>query len=93
MFREYRILEALHPLDIPVARPIGYCDDRAICDRHFYVMNKVSGEALYSGSRAAAILDVDARARLGHAFMEVLAAIHSVDPAGAALGDQRGAGA
>ena len=60
MFREYRIIEALHPVGIPVAEPVGYCDDRAVCDRHFYVMGKVGGSALYNGTDTAQHLDVAA---------------------------------
>lgn len=87
MFREFRIIDALHPIGIPVAEPIGYCDDRAVCERHFYVMGKVGGKALYTGTETAAYLDLDARARLGRSFMSVLARIHSVDPAEVGLGD------
>jgi len=87
MFREYRIIEALHPVGIPVAEPIGYCDDRTVCDKHFYVMGKVGGQALYTGTDAAEWLDLDARARVGRSFMETLAAIHSIEPADVGLGD------
>lgn len=87
MSREYRIIEALHPVGIPVAEPIGFCDDRAVCERHFYVMGKVGGEALYSGVETAERLDLDARGRLGESFVSVLASIHSVDPAAVGLGE------
>ena len=87
MFREFRIIEALHPAGIPVAEPIGYCDDRAVCDRHFYVMGKVGGQALYTGTESAERLDVAARGRVGASFMETLAAIHSIDPEDVGLGD------
>ncbi len=87
MFREYRIIEALHPVGIPVARPVGYCDDRAVCARHFYVMSKVDGQALYTGTQTAARLDEAARARVGPSFVGVLAAIHAVDPADVGLAD------
>ena len=87
MLREFRIIEALHPLGIPVAEPIGYCDDRDVCERHFYVMGKVGGEALYTGELTAARLGVDARSRVGESFIAVLAAIHAVDPESVGLGD------
>jgi aminoglycoside phosphotransferase (APT) family kinase protein len=87
MFREFRIIEALHPVGIPVAEPVGYCDDRDVCDRHFYVMGKVGGSALYTGTETAAYLDLAARGRVGKSFMSVLARIHSVDPAAVGLGD------
>ena len=87
MFREFRIIEALHPVGIPVARPVGYCDDPEACDRHFYVMSKVEGQALYTGAITAPRLDEEARARVGPSFIGVLAAIHSVDPGAVGLAD------
>jgi aminoglycoside phosphotransferase (APT) family kinase protein len=87
MLREYRIISALHPVGIPVAEPIAYCDDRAICERHFYVMGKVGGQALYTGTETAPRLDTAARRRVGESFIGVLAAIHSVDPMEVGLGD------
>ncbi len=87
MLREYRIIEALHPVGIPVARPVAYCDDRAVCERHFYVMTKVGGQALYTGTETGARLDLAARARVGPSFVGVLAAIHSIDPADVGLAD------
>jgi aminoglycoside phosphotransferase (APT) family kinase protein len=87
MLREYRIISALHPVGIPVAEPIAYCDDRDVCDRHFYVMGKVDGEALYTGTGTAPRLDLAARAHVGESFMGVLAAIHSVEPVAVGLDD------
>jgi aminoglycoside phosphotransferase (APT) family kinase protein len=87
MEREYRIIAALHPVGIPVAEPIAYCDDRDVCERHFYVMGKVGGQALYTAEQTAARLDREARGRVGPSFTRVLAAIHSVDPVEVGLGD------
>jgi len=87
MSREYRIIDALHPVGVPVAEPIGFCDDRSVCDRHFYVMGKVGGEALYTAEQTAPRLDVAARARVGESFMSVLAHLHSIDPAAVGLDD------
>jgi aminoglycoside phosphotransferase (APT) family kinase protein len=87
MFREFRIIEALHPAGIPVAEPIGYCDDRAVCDRHFYVMGMVGGEALYTAEQTAPRLDPAARAAAGESFVSVLAHLHSLDPAVVGLDD------
>ena len=80
MHREFRIIEALHPAGIPTPRPVAYCDDRGVCERHFYVMSKVDGEALYTASQTAPRLDVAARRRVGESFIEVLSALHSIDP-------------
>jgi aminoglycoside phosphotransferase (APT) family kinase protein len=38
MAREYRVLAALADTDVPVARPIALCEDAAVNDMPFYVM-------------------------------------------------------
>ena len=80
MWREFRIIDALHPVGVPVAEPIGYCDDRDVCDKHFYVMGKVSGDALYTAEQTAPRLNEESRARVGESFVDVLAHLHSIDP-------------
>lgn len=80
MWREYRVIDALWPTDVPVPEPIAFCDDRAICDTHFYVMGKAEGEALFSGEAVAGWIPEAARRHAGESFVDVLAALHSVDP-------------
>jgi aminoglycoside phosphotransferase (APT) family kinase protein len=87
MKREFDIISALHPNGVPVAEPVGYCDDRAVCDRHFFVMSAVAGEALYTAAQTAPRLDIAARRRVGASFMTVLAHLHSLDPVEIGLGD------
>lgn len=43
MAREYGILAALHPLGVPVPRPLVRCDDAAVIGAPFYLMEHVSG--------------------------------------------------
>jgi len=87
MWREYRIIDGLWPTAVPVAEPIAFCDDRGVCETHFYVMGKVEGEALYSGDVVAGWLDEPARRRAGEEFVDVLAALHSIDPADVGLAE------
>lgn len=87
MWREFRIIDALHPVGVPVAEPIGYCDDAAVCDKHFYVMGKVGGDALYTAAQTAPRLDEEARGRVGTSFVGVLAHLHSIDPVEVGLGE------
>ncbi len=87
MWREYRIIDGLWPTPVPVAEPIAFCDDRAVAETHFYVMGKVDGAALYSGTEVAAWLAESARRRAGEAFIDVLAELHSIDPADVGLAD------
>jgi aminoglycoside phosphotransferase (APT) family kinase protein len=87
MWREYRIIDALWPTPVPVAEPIAFRDDRDLAETHFYVMGKVEGQALYTGEVVSAWLDEKARRRAGESFIDVLAALHSVDPDAVGLGD------
>jgi aminoglycoside phosphotransferase (APT) family kinase protein len=87
MWREYRIIEALWPTAVPVARPITYCDDPAVSETHFYVMGKSEGQALYDQPTASAWLRGDARLKAGESLAGVLAALHSLEPGATGLGD------
>jgi aminoglycoside phosphotransferase (APT) family kinase protein len=87
MWREYRIIEALWPTDVPVPQPVAYCDDRAVAETHFYVMGRSSGKALHSATSVAGWLDVSARRRAADEFVEVLAALHCIEPDAVGLGD------
>ena len=87
MWREYRIIEALWPTDVPVPKPIAYCDDREVAGVHFYVMEKCKGQALFDQSATASWLDMAARPQAGKAMAEALAALHDVDPSAVGLAD------
>jgi aminoglycoside phosphotransferase (APT) family kinase protein len=87
MWREYRIITGLWPTTVPVAEPIAYCDDRAVAEAHFYVMRKAEGRALYTGAAVRGWLDEPARRHAGETFIDVLAALHSIDPEQVGLGD------
>jgi aminoglycoside phosphotransferase (APT) family kinase protein len=87
MWREYRIIEGLSGTAVPVAVPIAYCDDRAVAETHFYVMGRVAGESLQAGHEVARFLDEPARRRAGESFIDVLAALHSIEPDDVGLGD------
>jgi aminoglycoside phosphotransferase (APT) family kinase protein len=87
MWREYRIIKGLWPTAVPVPEPIAYCDDRSVAETHFYVMRKAEGRALYSGATVREWLDEPARHHAGEHFIDVLAALHSIDPERVGLGD------
>jgi len=87
MQREYRIIRGLWPTAVPVPQPIRYVDDRAVAETHFYVMGKSEGRPMFSGAAVDAWLDRAGRARAGEAFIEVLAALHTIDPADVGLAD------
>jgi len=43
MYREYRLLSALHPHYNKAPRPILYCDDPEVLGAPFYLMERVDG--------------------------------------------------
>jgi aminoglycoside phosphotransferase (APT) family kinase protein len=87
MWREYRIIDGLWPTPVPVAEPVAYCDDRAVAATHFYVMGKVEGQALYNAAEVTDWLDEPSRRTAGRRFVEVLAALHAIEPEAVGLGD------
>lgn len=86
MAREFKVLTALAPTDVPVPRTLAFCDDDAVNDAPFYVMEKVDGQILRSPSEFAA-LDAEQARRCSEALVDVLAQIHEVDYAAVGLDD------
>jgi aminoglycoside phosphotransferase (APT) family kinase protein len=83
MGREYRVISALGPTRVPVPGTIAYCDDE---DCPFYVMEYVDGTVYRTAAEVAALGRQRAYA-LSLALIDVLADLHSVDPATVGLGD------
>ncbi len=86
MGREYRVLRALAPTAVPVPNALAFCDDDAVNDAPFYVMEKVDGVILRTGADMAELSTDDAR-RCSEELVDVLVAIHGVDYTAAGLGD------
>jgi aminoglycoside phosphotransferase (APT) family kinase protein len=78
MAREYKVLAALAPTDVPVPRPFAFCDDTSVNDAPFYVMEKVEGNILRTPEEIGALSPDDAR-RCSEELVDVLVAIHAVD--------------
>jgi len=79
MGREFTVMSALAPTAVPVPRTFAYCDDESIIGARFYVMERVHGVIAQAAEQIAAISVADAR-RCSRALIDVLAAIHAVDP-------------
>jgi aminoglycoside phosphotransferase (APT) family kinase protein len=83
--REYRVMTALHPTDVPVARTHCYCDDASVIGTPFYIMDFVEGRVLWdpalpgmaNSERHAIYADIN----------RVVAALHSVDHKAVGLED------
>lgn len=83
--REFRVLEALHPAGVPVARPILYHADPALLGTPFYLMERVQGR-VYDNC-ALPEVPVGERRALWMGLAEALAQMHRVRPEAVGLGD------
>ncbi|KLE33968.1 phosphotransferase family protein [Aurantiacibacter luteus] len=83
--REYRLIGALHPLGLPVARPLALCEDADVIGAPFYVMELVEGRTFWDG--ALPEVSTQERAPIYRAMVDALARLHAVDPVEAGLAD------
>ena len=86
MGREYRVLSGLADTDVPVPRTYAFCDDNAVNDAPFYVMERVDGQILRTADDIAR-LRTDQAAACSRELIDVLARIHTVDYEAVGLGD------
>jgi aminoglycoside phosphotransferase (APT) family kinase protein len=86
MSREFRIIDALTPTNVPVPPLVGLCTDESVNGAPFYVMNFVDG-VIARDTSSAESLSIKARRRAGESLVEVLSAIHDVDIDACGLGD------
>ncbi len=75
--REFRVLNALHGSDVPVAKPLHLCEDTSIIGSMFYLMEFVDGEVHWDP--ALPKIEVESRAAYYQTMMTTMAAIHCVD--------------
>jgi aminoglycoside phosphotransferase (APT) family kinase protein len=85
MNREYTVMSALGPTDIPVPGTIGLCTDAGVLGVNFYVMERVRGHVIRNGLPDDYDDTPQTRTTLSRVLMETLARLHSVDPAAVGL--------
>ena len=83
--REYRVTSALHAQGFPVARPLAFCDDPAVMETPFFVMEYMPGRIFWDPSLAG--LPRRSRGAIYDAMAETLARLHAVPIDAAGLGD------
>lgn len=83
--REHRIISALAGSAVPVAPALGLCEDLAVNEAPFYVMRFVEGVVLHD-AESARDMPAEARAAVGDNVVDVLAALHDIDPVAVGLG-------
>ncbi|RNL62480.1 phosphotransferase family protein [Nocardioides marmoriginsengisoli] len=86
MAREYRVMSALVPTDVPVPRTLALCEDPAVTGAVFYVMEDVAGTPYRTAAELAGLGPERVRT-VSTALVDTLIALHQVDPAAVGLAD------
>ena len=86
MAREHKIISALYGSGVPVAQTFGLCKDDSVNEAPFYIMDFIEGPVLHDSERARE-LSVLQRGSLSQNVVDVLAALHQLDPDDVGLGD------
>ncbi|NQZ98743.1 MAG: phosphotransferase family protein [Myxococcales bacterium] len=87
MAREHKIISGVGRTTVPVPEALGLCEDEGVNDAPFYIMDFVDGVVLTGADNAEESYDEAQREALGVDVIEVLAALHDVDPDTVGLGD------
>ncbi len=87
MGREHRIISALRGTPVPVPGAVGLCQDPSVTGAPFYVMEYVDGVVPRDEATVERTFEVWQRATLTASVVQVLAALHRVDPDTVGLGD------
>jgi len=86
MGREHRIMSALAGSPVPVPPVVGLCTDEAVTGAPFYAMRFVDGLILRDEPAATAVPEA-IRMAATDSLIDVLADLHSLEPADVGLGD------
>ncbi len=86
MGREYRVITALWPTDVPVPKTYVHCADDDVIGAPFYVMSKVQGTP-YRYAAELAPLGPERTHAISLRMIDTLATLHDVDPHAVGLGD------
>ncbi|MBF6618855.1 MAG: phosphotransferase family protein, partial [Patulibacter sp.] len=84
--REFRIVAALQSSAVPVPKTYGVCEDRDVIGAPFYAMEFVEGLIVRDVADAVRLVAPAARRRASDDVVDVLAAMHAVDPVAQGLG-------
>jgi aminoglycoside phosphotransferase (APT) family kinase protein len=87
MGREYRVLTALHDTPVPVPRTFYLGSADSALGAPFYVMERVVGHICRDALPPGYATTVEERGAIGAGLIDVLAALHTVDPDQVGLGD------
>ena len=85
MEREFRVISALGPTEIPVPHTIGLCTDTEVLGVKFYVMERVLGHVIRENLPDDYPDTPQTRAELSRVLIETLGRLHAIDPADVGL--------
>ena len=88
--REFRVMQALHGTDVPVAPMHVLCEDESVIGRAFYIMGYVQGRVLWDQTLPG--MSPAERAAIYDEANRVMAAMHTVNFAAIGLADYGRAG-
>ena len=86
MGREFRVISALRPTDVPVPDAVALCSDESVLGAPFYLMGFVDGVVLDQPAVLAKITP-DQAGEACALLMRTLVALHGVDPQSVGLAD------
>jgi aminoglycoside phosphotransferase (APT) family kinase protein len=87
MRREHRVMTGLGDTPVPVPRTLALCTDESVVGANFYVMERVAGHIVRESLPEGYADQPEQRRAIGEGLIDVLAALHSVDPQAVGLGD------
>src|SRR3954462_10260704 len=79
MAREYTVITALGPTDVPVPRTLHLCEDPEVLGAPFYVVERVEGVHVVTEIPAGYADAPEQRRSIGEGLVDVLADLHGVD--------------
>ncbi|HEX2566384.1 MAG TPA: phosphotransferase family protein [Burkholderiales bacterium] len=75
--REFRVIQALHKVGFPVARPLVLCEDESVIGTAFYVMDCVEGRVLWDQSLPG--MSKAERFAIWDELNKTISRLHSID--------------
>ncbi|MCZ6658910.1 MAG: phosphotransferase family protein [Gammaproteobacteria bacterium] len=87
MSREWAVISALGATPVPVPEALGFCESPDVTGAWFYVMGLIDGHPLYNSEDTNRWVPKEQRQTMAWSFIDVLAALHAVDPDDVGLGE------
>ena len=87
MSREWALISALGATNVPVPEALGFCESPDVTGAWFYVMSLIDGHPLYNAQDTQRWVPEENRRKLALSFIDVLTALHAVDPDEVGLGE------